>query len=80
MAKKSNTPAKAYMLMVVAVGKEHEIARKIKNIPGVVEADVVYGEFDVVAKIEGTLKQLDNANLKARKLPDVLRTVTLIAH
>jgi nitrate reductase NapAB chaperone NapD len=68
------------MLMVVAVGKEHEIIRKVQKIPGVVEASVVYGEFDVVAKIEGTLRQLDNANLKVRKLSDVLRTVTLIAH
>lgn len=68
------------MLMVVAVGKEHEIIRKVQKIPGVVEADVVYGEFDVVTKIEGTLRQLDNVNLKVRKLSDVLRTVTLIAH
>lgn len=80
MAKKSNMPAKAYMLMVVAVGKEHEITRKVKSIPCVVEADVVYGEFDVIAKMEGTPKQLDDANLKVRKLSDVLRTVTLIAH
>lgn len=68
------------MLMVVAVGKEREIINKVQKIPGVVEADVVYGEFDVIAKIEGTLRHLDNANLKVRKLTDVLRTVTLIAH
>jgi len=77
---KGDSPTKAYMLMVVAVGKEHEVIQKVKQIPGVIEADVVYGEFDVVTKIEGTLRQLDNANLKVRRLPDVLRTVTLVAH
>lgn len=76
----SREKVKAYMLMVVAVGKEHEIIQKVCKIPGVTEADVVYGEFDVVIRIEGTLKQLDDANLKVRKLPGVIRTVTLVAH
>ena len=40
---KGDSPTKAYMLMVVAVGKEHEVIQKVKQIPGVIEADVVYG-------------------------------------
>ncbi|MBS7643469.1 Lrp/AsnC ligand binding domain-containing protein [Candidatus Bathyarchaeota archaeon] len=72
--------AKAYMLIVTSVGKEHNVMKELKKIPGITSADVVYGEFDIIVKIEGSLAVIDEANAKIRKVPDVLRTVTLIAH
>jgi hypothetical protein len=71
---------RAYMLINVEVGKEHEIADRIKGILGVIDVDVVYGEYDVVVKLEGKLNELDSANLKIRQIKEVTRTVTLIVH
>jgi uncharacterized protein with GYD domain len=68
------------MLINVEVGKEHEIANRIKGILGVVNVDVVYGEYDIVIKLEGKLNELDSANLKIRQIGGVTRTVTLIVH
>jgi hypothetical protein len=68
------------MLIVTSVGKEYNVMKELKNISGITSADVVYGEFDIVVKIEGSLAVIAEINAKIRKIPDVLRTVTLIAH
>jgi len=49
-------------------------------LPGVTESQVVYGEFDVVARIElGDVTLMDETVTMARKLPGVTRTSTLIS-
>jgi len=46
----------------------------------VTEVQVVYGEFDVVARIElGDVTLMDETVTMARKLPGVTRTSTLIS-
>jgi len=69
-----------YVLVVTEVGKENEIAGSLSKIKGVTEAKTVYGEFDVVARIEAqNLKEVDEIITSLRKIPGIIRTVTLIS-
>jgi DNA-binding Lrp family transcriptional regulator len=70
----------SYLLLLVDVGKEHSVAKELRKLPGVTEAQVVYGEFDIVARIElGDVTLMDETVTMARKLPGVRRTSTLIS-
>jgi DNA-binding Lrp family transcriptional regulator len=73
-------PLVSYLLLLVDVGREHSVAKELKKLPGVTEAQVVYGEFDVVARIElADITMMDETVTMARKLPGVTRTSTLIS-
>jgi len=70
----------AYVLIVTEVGKEHEVVQELLGIEGLTLAQTVYGEFDVICKIEcSNLKSLDVSITKVRKISCVIRTMTLIA-
>jgi len=71
----------AFVLVLATAGKEREILEKLKEIPEVKEAYMVYGEYDLLLKVESeTLKDLDDIIMgKIRKLPEVQLTSTLIA-
>jgi len=70
----------AYILMVTDIGKEYDVVKEILKIKGVTEARSVYGEFDVIARLEAEdLKTLDDAVTKIRKITSIIRTVTLIS-
>jgi DNA-binding Lrp family transcriptional regulator len=65
---------------LVDVGKEHSVAKELRRLPGVTEAQVVYGEYGVVARIElGDVTLMDETITMARKLPGVTRTSTLVS-
>lgn len=74
---------KAYVLVVTAIGNEYKVCEEIEKagIEGSrVEADVVYGEYDIVAVIEAAdLRVLDAIVTKIRRNPNVLKTTTLIS-
>lgn len=73
-------PLISYLLFLVDVGKEHDVASELRRLPGITEAQVVYGEFDVVARMElGDVSLMDETVTMARKLPGVTRTSTLIS-
>ena len=73
-------PLVSYLLLLVDVGKEHSVAKELRRLPGITEALVVYGEYDVVARIElGDVMLMDETVTMARKLPGVTRTSTLIS-
>jgi len=73
-------PLVAYLLLLVDVGNEHIVAKELRKLPGVTEAHVVYGEFDVVARLEpGDISLMDETVTTARKLPGVTKTSTLIS-
>ena len=57
-----------------------EVLKKIKAIEGVKEAGMVYGVFDIVAKLTTeTMDQLKQIiTFKIRMLPNVLTTNTLL--
>ena len=73
-------PLVSYLLLLVDVGNEHSVAKELRRLPGITEAQVVYGEYDVVARIElGDVMLMDETVTMARKLPGVTRTSTLIS-
>ena len=70
----------SYVLVVTEVGKEHEIVQELLAIEGVNVAQTVYGEFDVMTKVDcDNLKDLDAAITKIRKINGIIRTMTLIS-
>lgn len=70
---------KAYVLLVTSVGKEQDVASSLKNIKGVINANPVYGEYDVVAEVvTDTLEELNRVINEIRHNPNILRSVTLI--
>ena len=70
----------AYVILVVEVGREYEVLRKLLEMDVVSEAHVVYGEFDVITKLEvGNLEELEEAVMNIRRIPGVIRSSTLIS-
>ena len=72
-------PVKAYVLAIVKRGTEHEVAERIQKFEGVTEVLIVYGMWDIVARIETeSLGKLDKIITNIRKLPEIEQTNTLI--
>jgi anthranilate phosphoribosyltransferase len=74
----------AYVLVNVKPGKENILLENIRKAQGsvrVLEGSIVYGEYDIIIKIEGeTLEEIRKFVLdKIRSLDFVERTVTLIS-
>jgi len=69
-----------YVLAVTDIGKEYDVRTALAKIKGVSEARTVYGEFDVVARLETpSLKEVDEVITTMRKIQGIIRTVTLIS-
>ena len=69
-----------YVLIVSEIGKELTVKSALDEIKGVTEVRTVYGEYDVVARVETpTLKELDEIVTLLRKITGIIRTVTLIS-
>ncbi|MDK6027819.1 Lrp/AsnC ligand binding domain-containing protein [Ignisphaera sp. 4213-co] len=70
----------ALILINTDVGAEDEVLAEIKNVEGVKEAFIVYGIYDLYAKIEAdTIEKLkDIVSSKIRKIPKVRSTITMI--
>jgi len=70
----------AYVLFKVSSGTEREVCQKLIEFGEVIQADIIFGEYDVVAKIAtqdiGTLE--DFVSRKVRNVPNVLVTSTMI--
>jgi len=71
---------KAYILLMVRSGSEHEVCRRVSQFEEVVEASVLYGEYDVAVKVyTNDLSQLDRfLTEKLREIPDIFRSSTMI--
>ena len=70
----------AYVLLTVKSGSEREVAESISKYDAVREVSEVYGEYDVLARVEAEdLAQLDNLlTYRMRSNPNVLLTYTMI--
>jgi len=70
----------AYVLFKVSSGTEREVCQKLIEFSEVVHADIIFGEYDVVAKVETPeLDKLEEfISLKIRNVPNVLVTSTMI--
>lgn len=71
--------AQAYIVIHCEQGKEEYVLRNLNEIPEVKEADIVYGNYDVVGKIEAeNHKELERIiTKKIRNLQFIRTTMTL---
>jgi len=69
----------AYVVIHCNKGEEYSTLKNLSHVPEVKEADVVFGFYDVICKIETTdNKVLENIITKAiRKLPNIESSMTL---
>lgn len=70
----------AYVLFKVSSGTEREVAQKLIEFEEVLQADIIFGEYDVIAKLSTKdLDTLENfVSEKIRNVPNVLVTSTMI--
>jgi len=80
-ASKEETMARVYMLANVLPGKDRDIRDTLRGINGVVNADVVTGQFDIIAVLEANdINEIFTRILKkVRKIRGITRTETFIA-
>jgi len=76
----SSERIKVFVLVNTQVGKEDEVLKALRGLEYVEEAYIIYGEYDVIAKLEvPALELLDKVVTNIRSMPGVTRTSTLIA-
>jgi len=70
----------AFVLINAEIGSEEEVLKELQKVEGVQEAYVVYGVYDVVAKIRAdTMDKLkDVVTWHVRRLNKVRSTLTMI--
>jgi len=70
----------AFVLVNAEIGSEEDVLKELNKVEGVVEAFVVYGVYDVVAKIRAdTMDKLkDVVTWHVRRLNKVRSTLTMI--
>ena len=70
----------AFVLINTEIGAEEEVLQKLKEIPEVIEAYVIYGVYDVLAKISADdmsrLKEIVTKSI--RRMSKVRSTLTMI--
>ena len=71
----------AYLAMLVKPGEESTVADKLMKMSEVKDVDVVYGEYDIIAKIK--VKDMEALQKflisKIRSIDEIDRTSTMIA-
>ena len=70
----------AFVLIMSKTGKEREVLDDVRRLNEVKEASIVFGDYDIIAKIEvGDVERLNELIIsKLRKIPNVSMTTTLI--
>ena len=70
----------AYILFKVSSGTEREVCKKVADIDEVLVVGIVYGEYDVIAKISvPNMQALEEfLTVKMRKVPSIILTSTMI--
>ncbi len=70
----------AFVLINAEIGSEDEVGKELRKIPNVRESYIVYGVYDIVAKVEADsmdkLKEI--VTWKIRRLDKVRSTLTMI--
>jgi DNA-binding Lrp family transcriptional regulator len=71
----------AYVLAKVEAGKDQDVLKEVRKIPGVQSAIPTYGVYDLhVEASYNTMDELDRFIFdKIRRIPGIKETVTLIA-
>lgn len=70
----------AFVLINAEIGSEDEVLKQMKTLPNVKESYVVYGVYDIVAKVSAdTMDKLKEiVTWKIRRLDKVRSTLTMI--
>ena len=70
----------AYILFKVSSGSERDVCKKLAELEEVSEANIIFGEYDLIARISvQDLQALEDfLARKIRKIPDVFLTSTMI--
>jgi DNA-binding Lrp family transcriptional regulator len=70
----------AFVLISAETGREVEVEKELNSIPEVSEANIVYGVYDIIVRVECEKMQdlKDAVNLKIRRMDNVQSTVTMI--
>ena len=73
-------PIFAYVLFKVSSGTEREVAQRLTNFEEVMQSDILFGEYDVVARVAtDDLDKLEEfVSQKVRTVQNVLVTSTMI--
>ena len=68
-----------FVLITAAPGHEHEVYNKLSKVPEIVELHPLFGEFDIIAKIEANdFEELGEIVVnKIRSIDGVIDTKTL---
>lgn len=70
---------KAYILLKVNSGAEKEVCKKIADLDGVLDASIIYGEYDIITKVSvQEINHLNDLLDKIRSIPSVILTSTMI--
>jgi DNA-binding Lrp family transcriptional regulator len=72
--------ATAFVLINAEIGAENDVLKDLKAIQEVKEAHMVYGVYDIIARVETeTMQELkDTISWKIRRLDKVRSTLTMI--
>ena len=72
--------ATAFVLINAEIGSEGDVLKDLTAIPEVKEAYMVYGVYDIIARVQtGTMQDLkDTISWKIRRLDKVRSTLTMI--
>jgi DNA-binding Lrp family transcriptional regulator len=72
---------KAYILIKVRVGEIREVVKSLRRIDGVVEANMTFGPYDVVAILDaGNVNDIGHTISTAiQPIPGVIETLTCLA-
>ncbi len=70
----------SYLLINADLGAEDDLIRTLKEVPNVVEVHMVYGVYDIIAKVQAGDMETVKATItsKIRKLEKVRSTLTMI--
>jgi DNA-binding Lrp family transcriptional regulator len=70
----------AYILISVEIGAEGEVLKSLKPVSEIKEAHLVYGVYDIIARVETeTMQELkDTVSWKIRRIDKVRSTLTTI--
>ena len=70
----------AFVVINVEMGSEEEVLDELKKLEGVKEAYLVYGVYDIIAKVkaDNMEKLKDTVTWKVRKINKVRSTLTML--
>jgi len=72
---------RAYILIETQVGKSRDVAAALRSMPGVPSADIITGDFDIIALVEAPdmVSMADLVTGRVQSIPGVIRTITCVA-